>query len=78
MKAKESHPMHGAVIFRMKGQCTLLSPLKSALSQQVLDSNFKTRSSKVSRIENRVSSLETRVTVNLLLSGTVVVFSVQT
>ena len=23
-KANESHPMHGAVIFRMKGKCTLL------------------------------------------------------
>ena len=48
MKAKESHPMHAAVIFRMKGKCTLLSPLKSALSRQVLDSNFETRSSNVS------------------------------
>ena len=78
-EAKESHPMHGAVIFRMKGKCTFL---KRALSQfETRSSKLKTQSSrretlssKVSRIENRVSRdsiLETRVTVNLPLSGTV-------
>ena len=81
--------MHGAVIFRLKGKCTLL---KSALSRQVLNSKFETWSSildhrdsrlnprdlilesfenRESRIESRVSRIKTRVTVNLLLSGTV-------
>ena len=89
LKVNESHPMHGAVIFRLKGKCTLL---KSALSRQVLNSKFETWSSildhrdsrfnprdlilesfknRESRIESRVSRIKTRVTVNLLLSGTV-------
>ena len=29
--ANESHPMHGAVIFRMKGKCTLLERALSRL-----------------------------------------------
>ena len=42
LKVNESHPMHGAVIFRMKlGKCTLF---KGALSQQVLNSKFETQS----------------------------------
>ena len=30
-KANQSHPMHGAVIFRMKGKCTLLERALSRL-----------------------------------------------
>ena len=58
--------MHGTVIFRMKGKCTLL---KSALSRQVLDSNFETRSSItmtqdpiIKSLESQESSLEDRDT----------------
>ena len=82
--------MHRAVIFRMKGKCTLL---KSALSWQVLlnskfetwssildhrDSRLDPRDSRLdpgkfgeSRIESWVSTIKTRVTVNLHLSGAV-------
>ena len=80
LKVNESHPMHRAVIFRMKGKCT------SALSWQVLiNSKFETWSSILDhrdsrldpgnfgelRIESQVSRIKTWLTANLLLSGTV-------
>ena len=71
-KANESHPMHGAVIFRMKGKCTLkeraLSRLNLKLDPQ--SSIIETWDLILESFENRVSRLETWVTVNLLLSGT--------
>ena len=77
--------MHGAVIFRMKGKCTLLERALSRL--QIYNSILDHRNSRLdaldarldppkfreSRIESRVSRIETRVTVNLLLSGTLYV-----
>ena len=71
-KANESHPMHGAVIFRMKGKCTLkeraLSRLNLKLDPQ--SSIIETWDLILESFENRVSRLEMWVTVNLLLSGT--------
>ena len=62
--------MHGAVIFRMKGKCTLLERALFSTPNLKLDprsskletrcSRRETRSSKVSRIENRVSRLKDR------------------
>ena len=54
IKAFESHLMYRTVTLRMKGKCTLL---KSALSQQVLDSKFDTRSLILESFENRELSL---------------------
>ena len=82
-KVNESHPMHRAVIFRMKGKCTLLERALSRLeiwnsilnpqSSKLETRSFRceTRSSKVSRIESCISRIKMRVTVNLLLSGTI-------
>ena len=54
MKVHESRAMHGAVIFRMKGKCTLL---KSALSRQVLNSKFETQYAILESFENQELSL---------------------
>ena len=51
--------MHRAVIFRMKGKCTLL---ERALSRLEIYNSI---------LDHRNSRIETRVTVNLLLSSTV-------
>ena len=59
LKVNESHPMHRAVIFRMKGKCTLL---KSALSWQVLlNSKFETWSSILDHRDSRLDPRDSRL-----------------
>ena len=73
-KVNKSHPIRGAVIFRMKGKCTVL--------ERFLDSKFKTRSSILDPWNSRLDPLDARLypwkfqesslaSLNLLLSGTV-------
>ena len=66
-KVNQTHPMHAEVIFRKQVNCTFLRVRSHDKFLIFLDANLETRfsrretlPSKVSRIENRVPSLEDR------------------
>ena len=70
--ARKTDSLH-VHVFGLRPVCAInfLRDQSSAKLINFLDSRLETRYSKLSRIEYRVSRLEARGTVNLLLSGTV-------